>query len=117
MLNRILFRSLILLMAATTAKSQGDWPRTITGADGEKIQVSHPQPDSFIDNSLYFHATFSFTKKGGTPPVNGSFHAHAVIETDKNNRTLRLRTATIISTPSPTNTTYSSPAAGSSQKP
>ena len=95
MLDRGLFLSLILLMVATTSRSQDDWPRTITAANGSLIRISHPQPDSFIDNNLYFNAAFSFTKNN--LPINGSFHAHALIETDKNNRILSLRTANIIS--------------------
>ena len=94
-INTALFLSWLLL--AMTAKCQDDWPRTIAAAGGSTIHIFHPQPDSLTGNDLLFRAAFSLTKKGSQQPLYGSFRARATITTDKDNRTLSLVAANVLS--------------------
>jgi hypothetical protein len=86
-----------LLLAVFTVKAQDDWPRTITAADGSIIRIFHPQPDSFSGDNLLFRAAFSLIKKDTRQPIYGSFRAWALIATDRNNRTLDLQAANVLS--------------------
>lgn len=97
---RQIYIILLILLTPTAwpliSRAQGDWPRSISAANGSIFRIYQPQPDSFRGNLLAFRAAMSVTEKGATEPVFGSFRALAVVETDKDNRLVSILSANVL---------------------
>jgi len=75
---------------ATKSNAQEDWPRTITTDDGAVIKIYHPQPESFSGDVLKLRSAISVTESGKTEPVFGTFWSVNKVETDRDNRSVRI---------------------------
>jgi len=75
---------------ATKSIAQEDWPRTITLDDGAVIKIYHPQPESFSGDVVRLRSAISLTEAGKTEPVFGTFWSVNKVETDRDNRSVRI---------------------------
>jgi hypothetical protein len=75
---------------AASAKTQDDWPKTITGSDGSIIKIYEPQPESFQGNVLKARSAVSIVENGKTDPTFGTFWEVATVETDRDNRRISI---------------------------
>ena len=84
------------LAATGTLEAQGEWPRSIIGADGGILYVYQPQADSFSGNTLRFKAPVSYIEKGKDTPRYGSFQALALVDIDKDERRVSVLLANVL---------------------
>ncbi|MHA4809723.1 hypothetical protein ACX0G9_16535 [Flavitalea flava] len=87
------FLFVLCLSAGIRASGQQEWPRVLTTSDGRSLRVYQPQADSLTDNILWFRAAFSLTDESKF----GSFHAQAIIETDRSDRMVSFQKVNILS--------------------
>ncbi len=66
-----LFFFTVILCSAAFA--QQDWPKSITGNNGEQIKIYQPQVESYSGNTLKSRSAVSVIPDGKTDPVFGAF--------------------------------------------
>ncbi|MDO6429504.1 hypothetical protein Q4E93_02815 [Flavitalea sp. BT771] len=86
-----------MLGTATVLQAQGEWPRSIVGADGGILYIYQPQADSFSGNILRFKAAFTYVEKGKDLPGYGSFQALTMVDIDKDQRQVFVLVANVLS--------------------
>jgi hypothetical protein len=80
----------LILLIATDAFTQSDWPREITMENGAKATIYQPQPESFKGNKLVSREVVSVKKSKSEEPVFGVVWTEATLLTDKDTRTATL---------------------------
>jgi hypothetical protein len=95
-----IFRTLLSLFCCAvfftaSAKTQEDWPKTITGSDGSIIKIYEPQPESFQGNILKARSAISILENGKPDPTFGTFWEIATVETDRDNRRLSIQSVKV----------------------
>ncbi|HSC37850.1 MAG TPA: hypothetical protein VLD19_08270, partial [Chitinophagaceae bacterium] len=66
----------ILISSVAVAQQQG-WPKTISAANGDRIKIYQPQPESYANNILKSRAAISLVESGKTDPVFGTYWSTA----------------------------------------
>ncbi|MDP4147949.1 MAG: hypothetical protein Q8927_10280 [Bacteroidota bacterium] len=86
-----------------TATAQNEWPRTLMGPDGSILKIYQLQPDSFREDMLQYRSAFSLLEKGKTDPEFGMFQARAIVETERDERQVTIKSVKILALRLPDN--------------
>src|SRR5580704_10007799 len=85
------------LLAFGFSRAADEWPKLINTSNGTQIKVYEPEPESFKGNTLMFRSAISILGSGSNDPVFGAFWGTAKVETDRDNRTLRINSLDVTS--------------------
>jgi len=81
------------LIFCSAAFAQQDWPKSITGSNGELIKIYQPQVESYSGNVLKSRSAISVIPEGKTDPVFGAFWWQANVS--DNGRTVTVQSIDI----------------------
>src|SRR6185312_13832516 len=86
----------VLVITKFRVDAQTNWPQVLKTSMGAVVKLYEPQPDSLAGNNLWYHAAFSYLESGKAAPQFGSYQADAQVDIDRDNRTIRFDTVTIL---------------------
>ena len=92
-----LFLFSAFMLAFGFSRASDEWPKQINTDNGTLLKVYQPEPESFKGNTLMFRSAISILEKGSNEPVFGAFWGTAKVETDRDNRTLMIKSLDITS--------------------
>lgn len=75
------------VLACGAMMAQQDWPRSISGTNGEQIKIYQPQVESWSGNTIVSRSAVSVIPEGKSDPVFGAFWWDASVA-DKGNAVL-----------------------------
>ncbi|MEP6726242.1 MAG: hypothetical protein ABJC98_10520, partial [Bacteroidota bacterium] len=73
----------------SAAFAQQDWPKSITGNNGERIKIYQPQVESYSGSTLKSRSAISVIPEGKTDPIFGAFWWEASVS--DNGRTIAVQ--------------------------
>jgi hypothetical protein len=80
MKHKLLYLTIAFFMGAASAYSQNAWPKELTDADGGKITMYEPQPESLSGNEMTGRAAISYKETSTSEPVFGAVLFTAVVK-------------------------------------
>lgn len=92
---------MFLLLCTFAARAQDNWPKQLPLANGGKIIIYQPQPESLTGDKVHARAAVSVTTGAQAEPVFGVIWCDAWLDTDKNSRTAALTHVTVTDTKFP----------------
>lgn len=91
MKRTLLFFLVFAFIFATPLFAQSAWPRTISMADGGKLTIYEPQPESFSGRQLSARAAVSVRKSGSDEPTFGVIFFDATLNGNSTNEIASMR--------------------------
>ena len=79
--------------------SQQNWPKSITGSNGDQIKIYQPQVESYAGNTLKSRSAISVIPEGKTDPIFGAFWWESSVADNGRSVTLQSLTVTNIKFP------------------
>lgn len=80
MKQKLLLLTIAFFTGLAGAFSQNEWPKEITAADGGKLTIYEPQPESLSGNEMTGRAAVAYRKTATSEPVFGAVLFNATVQ-------------------------------------